>query len=397
MADTNKGVKFTRNELARQLFTYERIHDCLVGAPAMKGLLPAEPWYLTGPLTGAHANGLYFGADRRQRYIPKPNPTDDSRENQIRYDQYVNRAVWYNVPSRTVQGLVGQVFLRDPEAEIPNTLDPVKADADGAGNSLIQVAKQAVRGMVAYGRGGFLVDYPSTTAAVPTADATGSTGANVVLSMVVLRECLYGQGEDDFELIAYDQYRVLKLSPDGKHVGEVWSNYDAEKGTAEGEVKMLNAYTPLDSSGSPYDSKIPFSFIGAEQNTAVMQKAPMDDLCEIAVGHFRNSADYEESIYYTGQPTLVMTGLTEDWAKEILGGKVFLGSRGGLPLPTGATAALLEPTANSLVAQAMKDKELQMTAIGAKLVQEVKASRTATETMINTTSESSVPVISYNR
>jgi hypothetical protein len=427
----NTGVSFTRGELSRMLMVYERIFDCLQGSPALKGLLPPEPWFLNAPLSET-INAIVWEHDKRKRYLPMPNGADDSVENRMRYNAYVNRAVWYNVPDRTLKGLVGQVFLRDPQANIPDTLDNIKADADGTGNSLDQVAKQAVKSVVAYGRGGFLVDYPTAAdvASANTAqqnDAPASTedvappvasmadiesgrlrptimwyepwdiinwrttrlGANTVLSLVVLRERVWAEG-DDFELIEYTQYRVLRLSADGKHYAEIWHNWDESNKKAQGDVVLQKTYTPKNSDGREFDGEMPFFMVGAEGNTHQMQKAPLDDLCELAIGHFHNSADHEEIVFMVGQPTPVITGLSTDWVDTVLKGKVMFGSRAAVPLPPGGDMKLVEISAQQLAAEAMKAKEQQMVALGAKLVQEMKSSRTATETVINTTSESSV-------
>jgi hypothetical protein len=433
----NSGITFMRGELEWMLPVYERVFDCLIGAPALKGWIPAEPWFLTAPLSGAQSMGTFM-RDKRERYLPKPNPTDTSEANWARYNDYVRRAVWYNVPDRTLKGLVGQIFLRDPQAELPNTLDMVKADCDGTGRPLIQVAKQAARTVIAYGRGGFLVDYPTdqdiqnsnnaanalegddgASAATGIQDESNVTtvaaleagqirptitwydpwniinwrtrriGANVVLSMVVLQERMFVDGAD-YDQVEYMQYRVLALDADGQHYGEVWSNFDPELGTkAQGEPQLRKAYTPRDSAGNAYQGKLPFMLVGAETNTPTPQKAPLDDLCEIALGHYRNSADYEEMIYMVGQPTTAISGLSQDWVDNVLKGQVLLGSRSAIPLPPGADAKILQVEANSLVGEAMKEKEAQMVAIGAKLVQEVKGSRTATEMILNTISESS--------
>lgn len=434
MPDT--GVSFTRGELSRMLLVYERIFDCLTGSPALKGLLPPEPWFLNAPLTET-INAAVWERDKRKRYLPMPNGADESIENQKRYNSYVNRAVWYNVPDRTLKGLVGQVFLRDPQADIPNTLDLIKADADGTGNSLDQVAKQAVRSTVAYGRGGFLVDYPTAAdvatanaagveqsgTVVPTGDENAPTGvaasvadiesgrlrptimwydpwdiinwrttrmgANTVLSLVVLRERVWAEG-DEFELIEFVQYRVLRLDKDGKHYAEIWHNWDEANKKAQGDIVKQKTFLPTDSKGDRFQGELPFFMVGAEGNTHHIQKAPLDDLCELAIGHFHNSADHEEIVFMVGQPTPVITGISEDWVKNVLGGRVMFGSRTAVPLPPGGDMKLVEVTAQQLAAEAMKAKEAQMVALGAKLVQEVKSSRTATEMMINTTSESSV-------
>jgi Domain of unknown function (DUF4055) len=107
------------------------------------------------------------------------------------------------------------------------------------------------------------------------------------------------------------------------------------------------------------------------------------------IAHYRNSADYEESCHQVGQPTPVLAGLSQDWVETVLKGVVALGSRAAIPLPVGATATLLQPSPNSMPIEAMAHKETQMIALGAKLVTIQKTVKTATQQIIETTSESS--------
>lgn len=84
------------------------------------------------------AAGEYAVRDAGDLYLPRPNPTDKSPENRSRYEAYLQRAVYYNATGRTLSGLTGIAFRRWPEIVLPAGLDYLKADADGAGTTLIQ-------------------------------------------------------------------------------------------------------------------------------------------------------------------------------------------------------------------------------------------------------------------
>jgi hypothetical protein len=116
----------------------------------------------------------------------------------------------------------------------------------------------------------------------------------------------------------------------------------------------------------------------------------MFDLADLNTGHYRNSADYEESVFVLGQPTLSISGLTEEWYKNVLKEKVLMGSRGGLPLNVGAKAELLQVAPNTMAREAMQDKERQAVALGAKLVESKDVARTAFEADLEKQSENSV-------
>lgn len=404
----NKGVQYTRDELSPLLPQYFTIRDCIEGEPAIKGMIPGSygtDSYGTG--FNGQDSASSFVLARALRYLPMPNPSDQSEDNRKRYRQYVIRAVFYNVCARTIIGMIGQVFLRPPKINVPSQLHPMLTNIDGCGLTERQLAKRAVKDVLAYGRLGILVDFPQRTRPTSRADiASGTVQPTITvyypwdiinwrtqiyqgkkyLTLVVLRENVSEEGDDGFELVPVEQYRVLRFDPDTQqHTVEIWRPLDADNKT----YGQASEFTPLSGNGKPL-SAIPFMFVGSESNDEVPDKPPMYDIASLNVAHYRNSADYEESVYMMGQPTLAMTGLSQDWVTNVLKGSVKLGSRRPIPLPVGADAKLLEAKPNNLAQEAMLQKEQQMVALGAKLVEKMTVQRTATETIVESTSETSI-------
>lgn len=405
-SNITQGVSYVRNEVTNLIPQYFLIRDAIEGEPAIKGLMGG-----IATTAGAIGDGglpltvTNIILTRAMRYLPMPNAEDTSQKNMERYKAYVTRAVWYGVTSRTLEGMAGQVFLRDPKVNIPKGVDVLVKDSNGSGLTLNQAAHRAIKGTLSYGRFGLLVDFPETTGVVTKQQqADGDIrptfhlffpwdiinwrvtqiGAKRKLTMLVLREVLDEEGDDGFQLTTFEQYRVLRIDPDtGNHVVELYQA-SGDKG-----FTMIDNITPKDASGKPLDY-IPFTFIGSENNDISPNRPPLYDLASMNIGHYRNSADYEEASFIAGQPTPVLSGLSEDWVKNVMGGEVTLGSRGAVPLPVGARADLLQAKPNSMPFEAMAQKEHQMIALGAKLVELQKTAKTATEQIIETTSESSV-------
>ena len=338
---------------------------------------------------------------RVDKYLPRPNAADTSKENQARYSAYVTRAVFYNVTNRTLGGMVGQIFARDPKIEIPTSLDVVKNDADGFGVNLIQTSKAASEYVVGFGRAGLYIDYPATDGPATKAqiDAgdirptiklyapwsiinwdTVKRGGREVLSLVVIQET-YIIKDDGFEKTEGTRWRVLRLDADGFYSVSL---YIDKRGNTPNQV-----FFPTDSNGARL-TEIPFTFIGSKTNDPTIDDPPMYDLAALNIAHYRNSADYEESCYIVGQPTPYFTGLTESWVTNILKGVIPLGARAAVPLPVGATAGLLQALPNSLPFEAMQHKERQMVALGAHLVEQSMVQRTATEASLEDADETSV-------
>lgn len=382
------NVCFVRPELSTLLPQYYLIRDCLSGEPTVK------------------AAGT--------KYLPMPNPTDTSPENLERYKAYKQRAVFYNVMRRTLHGLTGQVFMRDPQIKVSSMLEPVIEDATGSGVNIIQLAKKGIGFTLSYSRCGLLVDYPKTEQEVSIEQLqTGEVRPNIsiytpfeiinwrvetigskdLLTLVVLCESYVSQ-DDGFEIENSAQFRVLRLNEEGNYEYEIYrettpKSYDGTK-IPKGNYKLHEGpYTVFGFNGEPL-KEIPFTFIGSENNDSNCDNPNMYDLASLNIAHYRNSADYEEACFIVGQPTLVPSGLTEDWVNNVLKGVVAFGSRGGIPMPVGGKVELLQAKENTMIKEAMDTKERQMVALGAKLVEQKSVQRTAFETKVESTSEGSI-------
>ena len=382
------NVVFTRPEIAKLLPEYRLIRDCLSGETAIK--------------------------EARTTYLPMPNASDKSRENKERYNAYVARAVFYNVTRRTLSGLVGQVFMIDPIIELPTQLKPLIDNVDGAGVSLTQQSKKVLSNALAFSRAGLLADYPQTEGNVSIADIesgsiyptiteyspqeiynwrTITRGSREILSLLVLCES-YIFADDGFEIKNAAQFRVLMLDASGEYVQQIWrenspTEWNGIKQIRSGNFNVSKQFKPLDFHGNPL-REIPFEFVGSDNNDMWPDKPNFYDLASINVAHYRNSADYEESCFIVGQPTPVITGVTEEWVTKVLNGTIDFGSRGGVPLPENADLKLVQAGENTMIKEAMETKERQMVALGAKLVEQKQVQRTAFETKTEATSEGSI-------
>ncbi len=378
------NVNFMLPELSAQLDKYNLIRDCLAGQEAVK------------------AAGT--------KYLPIPNATGDKKTDDLRYEGYLSRALFYNVTANTAAGLVGQVFAAEPVSEFPDELDNMWEDVSGTNVSMVQQAKRALANNVAYGRGGLLTDFPKAKGdgtawtreevqqglARPTIQFYSydqainwryiRVGAVSKLALVVLVE-EYAIKDDGFEISHGTEIRVLRLDSAGQYEVELWRRRDDNQ-TVD-EWIPYQTFQPLDASGNRLNY-IPFTFIGSQNNDSTVDRPPLYDLACINIAHYRNSADYEDSVYMVGQPTPYFAGLTKQWVDDVLKGVIQLGSRGAVPLPAGGTAGLIQANENGMVKEAMEHKEKQMVALGAQLVEAKEVARTLGEAKMEAASVASI-------
>jgi hypothetical protein len=349
-----------------------------------------------------------------ETYLPRPNPEDKSKEATARYLQYLARAVWFNATGRTLEGMVGYVFRKDSEVKLTPRLELIKSNIDGTGQTLEQLAKLMLARVLSYGRTGLLADYPKLpdgkmVVTIKDLDEgqirpkivsyspfkirnwrTTEIGARAVLSMICLEE-EYAVDDDGFGSDTACQYRVLRLDTSNQaspiYSVEIWRKEDA------GEVwSIIDGYpiTPVDSTGKPL-KEIPFVFVGWQENTPTPNSAPLYDMASVNVHHYMVSADYHEAVFLVGQPTPVFSGLTKDWVKDVFPkGTIALGTRAAIPLPSNATAMLLQAAPNTMAKEAMDALEAKMIALGSQLVQQTNIQKTATEERNNQTKTTGV-------
>lgn len=370
------NVRYVKPELRAKLNEYNLIDDCIAGEETVKF--------------------------RKTKYLPQPNATDKSKENQERYASYLKRAVFYNVTARTQGGLVGAVFEIDPATNLPDVLKPVVDDASGGGISLEQMSKALVAAVLAKGRSFLWVDYPQappegTSKADaeegyyrPSIEMYGAqqvinwrikkVGGRTLLTLVVI-ERDFVVDDDEFEEKKSKEWVVLRLKDDVYSV-EYWRSENTNR-PAHGP------FYPTDAKGNNF-KEIPGIFVGSENNDPDVDRSPMYDMASLNIAHYRNSADFEEAAYIVGQPTPWFAGLTETWVKTVLNGRVELGSRAAVALPENGSAGLLQATETMLAFEAMQHKERQMVALGARLVQNEGVQRTLGEAKMEDATETSV-------
>lgn len=350
----------TPNKLYQaSLPAWQLVRDCVAGSEAVKA--------------------------KTTTYLPKPNPNDNSTDNNSRYSSYVMRASFVNFTGHTKDGFSGMIARKETEKELSPSINYLLDNADGAGRSLDELIHRTISELMEVARQGLLTDYPQSAGG--TVAQTAGLKATIkqyaaetvinwreevingetVLTMVVLAETVEKTKPDDiFVTEAVIQYRVLSLE-NGVYLQRLFDKDGLQIGKKS---------APRKNDGSVW-SEIPFVFAGAIDNNPTPDKSPLYDLAEINIAHYRNSADFEESSFIVGQPTPTLMGLTQSWVDDVLKGGVQLGSRTVLLGPEGASAGLLQANENQMPSKGMEAKEIQMVKIGAKVITDSSGVETA--------------------
>lgn len=326
------------------------------------------------------------------QYLPVVNACATDAENLAYNDSYRQRAVFFEVTKDTLQSHVGLAFSEDPTFE-PDGMDFLKNNADGNGKSIYQLNQLALEGLLRQGRGGFFVDYPQVTGTMSQADIERLNIRSSVVyypalniinwdkrkvggvyknSLIVLHEVAEKRDEqDEFQFKKFNRYRVLRLEENNVYSIQVYSD---ESGSIVADEKVF----PKKKGGAFFD-EIPFIPLGSQVNDFSIDSIPLESLALMNLAHYRNSAEYENSVFICGQIQPTMTGLDDTWRDHLEDTGIKLGSFSPLMLPVGGSFQFAQAESNMVAREAMKDKFDYMQALGAKVLDKTTANKTATQ------------------
>jgi hypothetical protein len=333
------------------------------------------------------------------------------------YEEYLHRALFYNMAGQTLAGMVGQVFRREPVIRnLPAKFkDAVRRFAKD-GTSHVGMAKTSASEQIALGRFGVLIDAPSTPTQVPVSYAVGYAAENIVdwtieevdgffqPTRVLLREFErwdnHGLPNAENPWIGQEQttrrkgaktgpaaarnaqpatarasrfassylyktlYRELVLVPVTNAAGGVIGRqYQQNVYVEDPTSQARDSFTPM-IRGNPLPF-IPFVFFGAGANAADVEKPPLLDIVDLNLSHYRTYAELEHGRFYTALPTYYAPGNQDNDAAEY-----HIGPGTVWEVPSGDAPGILEFKGEGLktLERALNVKEQQIAAIGGRLM-----------------------------
>lgn len=377
------SVSATHKAYDENRYKWQRCRDVIAGRDAIIKNLRTSTRY-----TGSLYNPIFTGND----YLPRLASQSDAE-----YMAYQERANFFNATGRTIDAFTGMIFSKDPMIELPTAIEPFEDDITLSGINLREFSEQVVEQQIAVGRVGIMADFPQvepTGLTVAMAEAmnvrpflrwysaenitnwrTSYINGAETLTLVVLRETVQ-DAKNEFESVDRVQYRVLDLTSEGYR-----------QRVMDDDDNVFSEVYPLQQGRRM--NYIPFLILGANSASSNVQKPPLLDLVDTNLAHYRNSADYEHGLHFTGLPTPYVAGVQLD-AGQILA----VGSTTAWVFPDPqANAGYLEFKGEGLkpLREALKDKEQRMAVLGARMLADDKKTNEAFGTLeLRTAGERSV-------
>lgn len=365
-----------------------------------------------------------------KRYLKKLPGMDEED-----YDAFLDGATFYNMTGQTLNGMIGQVFRRDPILlNLPQKFkDAIRAKFAKDGTGINGFIKTVISEQIGMGRFGVLVDAQATPSTTPTSFAVGYAAENILdwtveevngeyrLTRVLLREFSreqYSAATQNNPWIGAPNKRVAdqrsvrnatKVSTslasqktvrsanyiEAYTYTTVYRELCLERGD-DGTYKYVQYTYDEDPNGVPNGSYvpsirgktldfIPFQFFGASQNTADVEKSPLIDIADLNISHYRSYALLEHGRAYTALPVYYAPGKEDESAAAYRIGPSMVWE-----VPEGQPPGLLEYTGQGLKAleTALATKEGQIAAIGGRMMPgSGKGSESPNQTMLRESSE----------
>lgn len=237
------------------------------------------------------------------------------------YDAYKTRAYFADYVREAVEAYVGMIHHKPSTFELPAGMEQLIEKATLTGESLQDLLRQITAEQLLTGRVGLLADMPEEpdqTNPIPYIamyvaesmrnwDDAEDQENRVTLNLVILDEQGYVR-DSDFVWKKMKKYRVLIL-------GE--PNANEAKATYR-----MGVFSDKDGNALVFDptlmktptlrgatlQEIPFVFINTKDLLATPDDSPSLGLGRLTLAIYRGDADYRQTLFLTGQDTLVVIG-----------------------------------------------------------------------------------------
>lgn len=326
-----------------------------------------------------------------ETYLPRLHEESDKA-----YQARLKMTPFFNAFYRTIVGLKGMLFRKAPLIEVPPSIADMMDDIDLAGMSLQALAQEVADEVLTLGRVGLLVDYPQTLEGATRADAAALNyrpmikmygakaiynwrtdyinGANVLSRVQLEEEEEIIDAENEFKTKSEKRYRVLDLI-DGKYRQRLFK-HSSEAGAIGEAVQIGEDIYPM-MNGTTMDF-IPFVFINADSIGVEVEAPPLIDLATTNLHHYMQATSYERGCFFSGLPTMFVSGVSEDDGYEIAIG----GALANL-LPRPDSKAYYVEVAGEFAALRtnLEDKKREMAVLGARMLEQQKSGVEAAETI----------------
>lgn len=349
------------------------------------------------------ARGTLHMREQGGDYLPKFPAEHDQT-----YRERLSVATLFNAYNRTVQGLVGMVFKKNPvlNEDVPPDVRTHAENIDLAGTHLDVFAKDVLTDAFD-GHAFILVDMqkglgPGATLADERRLNRRPYWVKYRADQAINFRPALINNQLEIGQITFEETALVPDGPYGEKEEMRYRTFRLEEVTDErtGERshrvqwelqhKTVNdrneeVFVILDG-GTISQSRIPVAVVCGKKTGFLTSQPPLLDLALTNIKYYQKRSDYDASLHLCGNPIPAGIGIPDEW------NLLAVGSGRMLRLPQGADLKYVEPTGAALEATRvdLQDVRAEMAALGLSvLASSPDVATTATETIIDFTQESS--------
>ena len=327
--------------------------------------------------------GTLHMRDQGRTYLPQ-----FPKEPEQYYRNRLHSAVLYNALRRTVRGLAGIVFQRDPllTDKVPDEISNQAMNIDLAGRNFASFAQDTYDDSLLDGHHILFIEMPL---ADPTVVSRADENPRRPYWMGIRKDQVVRQrwGLVDYEMkLVRFAFREVIMQTDGEFglkpvmfvrefmlmrndIGEseiLFQLYKEDKEAKEGWVKVdERVLVGID--------RIPAVHHYTDRSALGISTPPLLDLATENIAHYQLTSDRRNALHTAGIPIPIFVGIEEGVALEVA-------SNRGIQLAEGGSAFYLEPKGLALdqSRQEIRDSEARMAALGLAMLQrDTRAAETA--------------------
>jgi len=363
----------------RVRFSWRQVRDCVEGSNAIKRgnevYLPmpsAMAFTSQSPSQGDSASVQHTAnrEDYSRLFLPwwHPNPA---------YRSYLQRARFPDITANTLRGLTGITTKNDPTFELPDSISYLEDEATPDGMSLIELYEFCISEVIQTGKLSLVLDVRRDDNTVYIAPYKAEDNINWRVDFIhgksIQTKAVFLETAKDEDVNQPVQEKHVKYAFGFDDVGE---NFIATVQHFFNSAPIAEPM-PLMLQGNTLD-RLPIVNIGSNRNDPYPDNLPILGVSDIAVAIYRKDADLSQAQFLTCNPSLIISGIDEDQAPNIIGSSVSI----VLP-PEGAKAYYTKTDTSALnnVATTIKDLFGEAAELGASLIGLSKKAPESAETI----------------
>lgn len=325
--------------------------------------------------------------DQQTTYLPALTEQDSDD-----YAGYKERAVFLNTMKRTVNGLTGAAMRKLPKLEYPEAMTEFMEDVDLLGTNIYEFIQKVLQEVLISGRCCVVVDrFENGRCYLTTYNAENLVNWRVSDKTPVM--ATFGE-EVDLTLDGWEheivtQYRIFDIDEEGNLRVRI-AIEDIPEEDSDEEVKFKMIYETAPMMRGELMKSLPVVCINSMGCGFTTQPPPLLDLANLALSHYRTSADLEHGRHFTSLPQAWITGVDPDEYRH--GIRVGSSNVWVIPNETARVGYLeFQGTGLGSLENALKEKEAMMAMVGARLLEGGKRGvESAEATKVRQNIESSV-------